>query len=143
MEVFPTSKICDLPKLILEWNCIHFRDETGKLYSAEEVSKCDIYVWFEDRMHKLKVINKPLKVDSLPIVSPWYVDDFYINDKVITNSEDIRLKFFLDKSDWTDRNAFCSGLKSIKNEVIKSKLKHQYNEPTVYPKVFIDSSMLI
>lgn len=66
-------------------------------------------------MHKLKVINKPLKVDSLPIVSPWYVDDFYINDKVITNSEDIRLKFFLDKSDWTDRNAFCSGLKSIKN----------------------------
>ena len=34
-------------------------------------------------------------------------------------------------------------LKSIKNEVIKSKLKHQYNEPTVYPKVFIDSSMLI
>ena len=32
MEVFPTSKICDLPKLILEWNCIHFRDETGKKY---------------------------------------------------------------------------------------------------------------
>ena len=48
-------------------------------------------------MHKLKVINKLFKVDQLPLVSPWYIDDFYINDEVLTNGEDIRLKFFLDK----------------------------------------------
>lgn len=142
MEVLLTSKIGDLPKLILDWNCIHFKDESGKLYSSEELCKCDVYIWFEDRMHKLKVINKLFKVDQLPLVSPWYIDDFYINDEVLTNGEDIRLKFFLDKVNWIDQKAFYSALESIENETLKSKLKRQYNEPTTYPKVFIDSNMI-
>ena len=93
-------------------------------------------------MHKLKVINKLFKVDQLPLVSPWYIDDFYINDEVLTNGEDIRLKFFLDKVNWIDQKAFYSALESIENETFKSKLKRQYNEPTTYPKVFIDSNMI-
>ena len=134
------SIVNDLTKLILCKNHYEFTDFYGKHFSTETLINSDIYVYFKEQMHKIKVYNDPYKV-VLPIIDPYYVDQIMVSDELLTNGNPIHLKFFLDKCDWGDinRREYFNILEYVKesSETIYNDLLEQARNNIYFSKVFI------
>lgn len=131
----------NLTVLKLDYNCYHFNDVNDKLIPADIITSKKVFVLFDNELHLVKPFNEPFKVD-LGIISPYYVDQIYIIDDILTNGKKIHLKFFLDKCDWSSvrpRREYYSILEYVKNESedVYDKLYKQSLDTTYFPKVYI------
>ncbi|WP_180172927.1 hypothetical protein [Acinetobacter sp. YH12036] len=137
MIVKPTSEIANLPKLIVMWDCINFMDEYLYKYTAEDLINSDIYIVFENEFHQVVIKNKPLNVDWL-LADSYNVNQFYVNDPLLTNGKDIHLKFFVHSNDWIDSRGTALALSYVEDTDVQQKLKKQINSKMYFPTVLIN-----
>lgn len=134
-------RVDDLTMLKLGRNCYGFTDFYGREISTHQLINSDVYVYFKEKLHKVRPYNEPYKV-VLPIISPYYVDQIMINDEILTNGKPIHLKFFLDKCDWhqsVSRKEYYRILEYVaeNDKDVYEDLFKQANEKMYFSKVFI------
>lgn len=135
MIIEPTSEIMNLPHLTVMNNCIDFMDTNWNKYTPEELINSKVYIIVEDEVHLVTVINKPLNVNWL--LSASDVNQFYINDSVLTDGKDIHLKFFVHRQDWIDSKGIMQALSYVDLD-IRPRLEKQIHSKVYFPTVLID-----
>ena len=105
-------------------------------YEDVEVYPSSAYILFEDKLHKVDVCNyvNICKLSFGNIVN----NHFVVNDAMLTNGEDVPLKFFVHPYFWKRFNNDSPeyGLKFI-GEDMRNRIINNFNS-CVYGTVFID-----